>query len=339
MLEDYYEILQVSRWAEPEVIRAAYNGLAKKYHPDLTGDPNGDARMKVINKAYEVLGDPIRRAEYDAELDSAPPKTAVRRPYATAPLKRRSKAPLVPFNPDASTSTEWAFQAYNGLGLAGPSGQLICTMTRLVFQPVKAKDQACYADISLSTIVDVRARNVLALFPSGIVIATTNGKHMYTVARVIRDFVIRRLTDTISALYLPHLSWEAQAKGQKRTARSDALAELSGYTWLDDIDADGGEFIFDQTIAAVYLSSPVARGVLTITSQRLLFDTAVALNDGRGVEATWPDVAHVRHVMVFGGQAGIEVRFASSRSVTFLLSTPDAHRLMASMLRAVRGAA
>jgi curved DNA-binding protein CbpA len=61
-VRDYYEVLQVHPRAEAEVIRAAYRTLARKYHPDHGGDP---ARMIALNDAWDVLGDPSRRAEYD----------------------------------------------------------------------------------------------------------------------------------------------------------------------------------------------------------------------------------------------------------------------------------
>ena len=62
---DYYSILQVSPNAESAVIEAAYRRLAWKYHPDVNKSPDASERMKVINEAYEVLGDPMRRAQYD----------------------------------------------------------------------------------------------------------------------------------------------------------------------------------------------------------------------------------------------------------------------------------
>lgn len=64
--QDYYQILQVHSSASQEVIRAAYRALAQRYHPDNAG-PDGEARMVEINSAYEVLGDPGRRAEYDRD--------------------------------------------------------------------------------------------------------------------------------------------------------------------------------------------------------------------------------------------------------------------------------
>src|SRR5687767_821233 len=62
-----YEVLQVAPRAEPEVIKASYRTLARIYHPDVSADPESAARMREINAAYDVLGDPAKRAVYDAE--------------------------------------------------------------------------------------------------------------------------------------------------------------------------------------------------------------------------------------------------------------------------------
>ena len=62
-MPDLYEVLQVHPRAEPEVLRAAYRVLARKYHPDHGGDAR---RMITLNDAWDVLGDPVRRAAYDA---------------------------------------------------------------------------------------------------------------------------------------------------------------------------------------------------------------------------------------------------------------------------------
>ncbi len=64
--QDYYQILQVHSRASQEVIRAAYRALAQRYHPDNAG-PSGEAKMVEINMAYEILGDPEKRTEYDRE--------------------------------------------------------------------------------------------------------------------------------------------------------------------------------------------------------------------------------------------------------------------------------
>jgi curved DNA-binding protein CbpA len=69
---DAYKVLQVDPEAEDEVIQAAYRRLAQKYHPDVIGPgPQSSGRMASINKAYEILRDPVRRRAYDRERRAA----------------------------------------------------------------------------------------------------------------------------------------------------------------------------------------------------------------------------------------------------------------------------
>lgn len=64
-----YDVLQVTEFASPEIIRAAYLALVKKYHPDICGDdPKAAEKMKIINTAYEVLSDPNKREWYDISI-------------------------------------------------------------------------------------------------------------------------------------------------------------------------------------------------------------------------------------------------------------------------------
>jgi hypothetical protein len=64
---DYYEVLQVSPSADPEVVQAAYRRLSLKWHPDRNpGDGSAPERMRLLNEAYAVLSDTRRRREYDA---------------------------------------------------------------------------------------------------------------------------------------------------------------------------------------------------------------------------------------------------------------------------------
>ena len=63
MAKDYYQMLGVPRNSSDGEIKKAYRKMAMKYHPDR---PGGDSeKMKIINKAYEVIGDEQNREYYD----------------------------------------------------------------------------------------------------------------------------------------------------------------------------------------------------------------------------------------------------------------------------------
>lgn len=64
-IRTHYDNLKVPRDASAEEIRAQYRRLSKKYHPDLNDSPDAARIMSIINKAYEVLSDPAKRAEHD----------------------------------------------------------------------------------------------------------------------------------------------------------------------------------------------------------------------------------------------------------------------------------
>ncbi len=63
--KDYYAIMGVARDATQDEIKRAYRKLARKYHPDVSKEPDAEARFKEVGEAYEVLKDPEKRAAYD----------------------------------------------------------------------------------------------------------------------------------------------------------------------------------------------------------------------------------------------------------------------------------
>lgn len=64
--KDYYKTLGVSKTASQEEIKKSYRKLAVKYHPDKhKGDKAAEEKFKEISEAYNVLGDPEKRKQYD----------------------------------------------------------------------------------------------------------------------------------------------------------------------------------------------------------------------------------------------------------------------------------
>ncbi|MCR5435469.1 MAG: DnaJ domain-containing protein [Treponema sp.] len=63
---DYYEVLGVPKTASADEIKKAYRNLAMKYHPDKNpGDKVAEEKFKQISQAYDVLGDDVKRRNYD----------------------------------------------------------------------------------------------------------------------------------------------------------------------------------------------------------------------------------------------------------------------------------
>lgn len=62
---DYYEILGVSKTASEQEIKSAFRKLAKKYHPDVSKEPDAEAKFKEAQEAYAVLSDADKRRQYD----------------------------------------------------------------------------------------------------------------------------------------------------------------------------------------------------------------------------------------------------------------------------------
>lgn len=75
-MRNYYQILGVSEAASLEEIKSAYRKLARQYHPDVAKTPEAEKQFKEINRAYEILSDSLRRADYDQTTIRESAKTA-----------------------------------------------------------------------------------------------------------------------------------------------------------------------------------------------------------------------------------------------------------------------
>lgn len=63
--KDYYQILGVSKEASEAEVKSAFRQAARKYHPDVYKGTDREEKFKQINEAYQVLGDPSKRKQYD----------------------------------------------------------------------------------------------------------------------------------------------------------------------------------------------------------------------------------------------------------------------------------
>ncbi len=64
-MKDPYQTLGVSKGATPEEIKKAYRKLAVEFHPDKNKSKEAEEKFKEINQAYEVLGNPQKKSQYD----------------------------------------------------------------------------------------------------------------------------------------------------------------------------------------------------------------------------------------------------------------------------------
>jgi hypothetical protein len=104
----HYEVLGVSASATQAEVRAAYRAAARNHHPDAGGDAG---RMRALNVAWAVLGDPVRRAAYDRALARGGPDAPFVAPDAAPPTHTTwsTDGDHWPIDPDARlTAEEWA---------------------------------------------------------------------------------------------------------------------------------------------------------------------------------------------------------------------------------------
>lgn len=99
-MNNYYEILGVSKDASFDEIKKAYRKLSLKHHPDKTGGE--DTKFKEINEAYSVLSDQSQREMYDMKLSGGPNNHGMPQgmPFGMPPGMHFGMQSGMPFNPN-----------------------------------------------------------------------------------------------------------------------------------------------------------------------------------------------------------------------------------------------
>ena len=101
----FYDVLQVSPNADQEIIKAAYRSLVQRFHPDKNPDnPDAEQYLKIINRAYEVLSDPVKREGYDAALKDVDGNQENQADSATSTRKTTAAPEVNPSKEKAPTS-------------------------------------------------------------------------------------------------------------------------------------------------------------------------------------------------------------------------------------------
>jgi DnaJ domain len=118
---NHYEVLGVQGDVSPGALRRAYLELARRHHPDRQAGEDqqarrvSDERMRQINSAWQVLGDPARRAAYDVQLrERSDRRSGSSTAGAVAPTGPRIDRPSTAFSPywehDEDDDDTWRYE-------------------------------------------------------------------------------------------------------------------------------------------------------------------------------------------------------------------------------------
>lgn len=109
MIPDYYALLGVPADASTAEIKRAYRRLVRQHHPDLNAQAQ-DSQIKRLNEAYEVLGNPKKRAAYDKQRGRRHASRGPRMTWAegAGAFVRELKKEATPEQPAPKPKMTWA---------------------------------------------------------------------------------------------------------------------------------------------------------------------------------------------------------------------------------------
>ena len=127
MAEDPYKVLGVARDAPDEEIRRTYRKLAKELHPDLNpkNRDSAEERFKKVSAAYDIVGDPEKRKQYDrGEIDAnGEQRRGYQRAYAGGGPFGDARAPAGDPTRNSASATSSPTSSAAGERQAMPAGR------------------------------------------------------------------------------------------------------------------------------------------------------------------------------------------------------------------------
>lgn len=205
MAKTLYDVLQVSQTADTEIIKAAYSSIMQRFYPDGSSrDPNDDL-LKTLNRAYEILSDPAKRAGYDAALATS--ETIEQPPISSPASTPKPEQTTTSLRPQQKVTTERLvasfenFSLYESYLLIGDKKQLLAD----------AIDVTCYArEVSFNFIKSLESGFFVTFQGDACYSATHNSTWPFKKQRYdqVRQFGARlqaatgqsRLANTVKAL-------------------------------------------------------------------------------------------------------------------------------------------
>jgi curved DNA-binding protein len=159
--------------ASTEEVRLAYRRLVRRYHPDVSGEDDAEARIREINEAYAVLADPERRRRYDRAG-----QTARHRQKPRPKTQGRPSSPAVP----SGRETLWTTLADFTKRLAAGAGRRALRARHDAHATITLTLEEAYhggqKEITLNDVPD-RSRRLIVDLPAGL----TAGQHLRLHAR------------------------------------------------------------------------------------------------------------------------------------------------------------
>ncbi len=121
-MKNYYQILGVSHLSSAQQIKTAYRNLAMRHHPDKNPDQASMVHIQLINEAYQTLGNPEKRRQYDMQQIYLQASAATKKNPRTARPKTPGKRPVKERESDRKPFFYLEYFLFSALFLAGVYG-------------------------------------------------------------------------------------------------------------------------------------------------------------------------------------------------------------------------